>query len=436
MRAAFPREAMALRASRFLASPRPTLIGVRRMGFGGRFRRAAKPTRTLDATPTATLPADLEASVDDMFVRCDANGDGVLEGTELKVLEAELHRLGAAPRVIDSLVAALPSPDRISLPDLEYLLLGMRKADEGDLPALSACPQGRVLVFHGVPAPHTTVHRDIEQATYQNSLAAAGMAFVLEPLLKRHAGLGGRMVYAFLRDGSSYLDPNEARKPHFSVGRVLDQSSDGLLLYVQYGAGTLKRAHGEDSGIFESAFVLHQSPERQEGWFATASPYIMPYPRVAPGKASVVCAPDDWMDMAERIPAVGVMRGGVRVTRGSFIRHRESLPQTYYWMVMPGFVSPISVYDFTPLASIERALQAVWPHASTYDHMVAVSFEASPKDAAHWCVPPPDARLTDVLGQRLRLWVDGVAIDVNGGAPVERYTPSFMSSTSAMFRSF
>ena len=65
----------------------------------------------------------------------------------------------------------------------------------------------------------------------------------------------------------------EGRRPHFSVGRVIEQSpTRDSALRVQFGAGTLKRSSGEDTDSFESAFVLHQSPERQETWFDPTSP--------------------------------------------------------------------------------------------------------------------------------------------------------------------
>ena len=149
----------------------------------------------------------------------------------------------------------------------------------------------------------------------------------------------------------------------------------------------------------------------------------MPYPRVAPDAASVVCVADDWMDTANRIPFFGVMRGGMRVTRGSFIRHRESLPQTYFWMIAPGFVPPIRVYSFTPLSSIESALKAVWPLPAPGAVVSEVRIEVSPKAVTAWRDPTPEARLDDVLTHaRLRLRVDGVTVEINNGTPVERYS--------------
>ena len=394
-----------------------------------RFRRRSKPTAPL-------LPANLEAKADAIFQNCDANRDGFLEGVELNKLQVELTELGGSQTVLTQLFAALPAPGRLSLPDLEFLLLGMRKSEEGEMQALNACPQGRVLVFHGAPAPCSTVHPDLEGAS-SFSLATAGMALVVEPLLRQYAGSGGRFVHSFLRDGVSYLDPGESRVPHFSIGRVLEQSRRDAQLRVQYGAGTLKRSLGEETDNFEKAFVLHHSRERQEAWFEASSPYIMPYPRVAPEAASVVCVADDWMETAESIPFMGVIRGGVRVTRSSFIRHRESLPQVYFWMVAPGFVPPIRVYAFTPLASIENALQAVWPLHAPGEGVVDVRLEVAPKSTTQWQAPKPDTRLDDVLTHtRLRLLVDGVTVEVNNGVPAKRYAPSSLSRTGGMIRSW
>jgi hypothetical protein len=406
-------------------APRPTLCSFRSLSRIRRFRRRK---------PTTTLPVNLEAKAGEIFQKCDHNEDGVLEGSELGLLEEELNRLGGSRASLTELVEALPSSDRVTLPDLEFLLLGMRKHDEGDLRALTACPHGRVLTFHGAPPPCSTVHPDLKQATSISPTTAA-MAFVVEPLLKQQGY--SYSAYSFLRDGQSYIDPEAARVPHFSVGRVLEQGRDALL-HVQYGAGTLKRSLGEDSDNFDNAFVLHHARERQEDWFEAASPYIMPYPRVAPGAASVVCVADDWMATADSIPFFGVMRGGVRITRSSFIRLRETLPQEYFWMIAPGFVPPIRVYAFTPLKSIENALQAVWPLPAPGVAATDIRIEVAPREGGEeWRAPPPGARLDDVLTRaRLRLWVDGATVEVNNGTPVERYGPSFMSRTFGMCRSW
>ena len=94
-------------------------------------------------------------------------------------------------------------------------------------------------------------------------------------------------------------------------------------------------------------------------------------------------------------------------------------------MVAPGFVPPIRVYAFTPLASIENALQAVWPLRAPGEGVMDVRLEVSPKSTTQWQAPKPDTRLDDVLTHtRLRVLVDGVTVEVNNGVPAKRYAPS------------